>query len=336
MNDTQISPLDLKTVELCYNWPQREDFFNNFPNYAGLFTYRIRPEDIPDLKNYNIDNYCVVFESFEKYSQAVLPSISAGGFASIKGINRNHGALEDVFAFARNRADSQKVNKMRLCINCDPQDKNAFSSDEIDAFIERLFSAGTPDPERLSLCFQARRPACAIDFNRRLASRRPGVSKLMHIEPPEPLNEVENAVMFALKYGDPLLKSCSVAPEFAAEESGHGGGLYLSVLEILRSLEFSNIPGVFFISCPTCSRCRIDVISLAKKIYGRVRLIEKPLKIAVMGCEVNGPGEASHADVGVAGSLDTGVIFERGKIIRRVKAGEIEDALMAVISDYVK
>lgn len=333
MNDTQFPALDFKTVELCYNWPKKEEFFSNFPNYAGLFTYQLSPDDVKTLSGFNVNHYCVIFESLEKYSQADLSNLSAGGFFSINGIDRGHGALEDIFTFVRNRADAQKINKIRLCVNCDARDKNAFSEDEIDAFIERHSGTVALDPQRLSLCFQARRPSCMIDFNRRLASRRPEISKLIHMEPPEPLNEIENAVMFALKYGDPLLKNGTVAPKFAPEESGR---LYLSALEILRSLEFSNIPGVFFISCPTCSRCRIDVISLAGRIYDRVRLIEKPLKIAVMGCEVNGPGEASHADVGVAGSIDAGVIFVRGKIIRRVKIGEIEDALMAVISEYVE
>ncbi len=76
--------------------------------------------------------------------------------------------------------------------------------------------------------------------------------------------------------------------------------------------------GVDIISCPTCARTEIDVIKIAHKIEEMTKNIAKPLKIAVMGCSVNGPGEASHADIGITGSKKIGVIFKKGKIIQKV------------------
>ena len=78
------------------------------------------------------------------------------------------------------------------------------------------------------------------------------------------------------------------------------------------------------ISCPTCGRCQWDVISLADKVNERVKGIDKPLKVAVMGCVVNGPGEAKDCDLGIAGSKEYCVIFRNGEIIRRVAAADAE------------
>ncbi len=78
------------------------------------------------------------------------------------------------------------------------------------------------------------------------------------------------------------------------------------------------------ISCPTCGRCQWNVISLADKVNERVKGINKPLKVAVMGCVVNGPGEAKDCDLGIAGSKEYCVIFKNGEIIRRVEAADAE------------
>lgn len=89
--------------------------------------------------------------------------------------------------------------------------------------------------------------------------------------------------------------------------------------------------GVEIISCPTCGRTQIDLISLAKSVEDRLKDCKKNIKVAVMGCVVNGPGEAKEADVGVAGGLNCGVIFQKGEIVKTVAEGEILDALLAEI-----
>lgn len=89
------------------------------------------------------------------------------------------------------------------------------------------------------------------------------------------------------------------------------------------------------ISCPTCGRCMWDSMSLAQKITKRVEGIRKPLKVAVMGCVVNGPGEARDCDIGIAGSKDGCVIFKGGDIIKKVTAEEAEEAFIAEIEKLI-
>lgn len=86
--------------------------------------------------------------------------------------------------------------------------------------------------------------------------------------------------------------------------------------------------GPDLIVCPTCGRCEIDLISLAEEIEKRLSTYRAPLKIAVMGCVVNGPGEAKEADIGLAGGKGTGLLFRKGKPIRKVPESEMVEALM--------
>lgn len=89
--------------------------------------------------------------------------------------------------------------------------------------------------------------------------------------------------------------------------------------------------GVNIVSCPTCGRCRIDLRNLVKKVEKRVKRIDKPLTVAVMGCVVNGPGEAREADFGIAGGKGRGILFKKGEIIKRVKEDELLDSLFEEI-----
>lgn len=92
--------------------------------------------------------------------------------------------------------------------------------------------------------------------------------------------------------------------------------------EILRSLKLRQ-RGPEIISCPTCGRCEINLFGLAEEVESRVQRMKTPLKIAVMGCVVNGPGEAREADIGVAGGKGTGIIFRGEKILRKVKEDDL-------------
>ncbi len=85
------------------------------------------------------------------------------------------------------------------------------------------------------------------------------------------------------------------------------------------------------VSCPTCGRTKIDLISLANEVEERLRDVHKPIKVAVMGCVVNGPGEAREADIGIAGGDGCGLIFSRGEVLRKVPEEKIIDELMAEI-----
>ena len=101
---------------------------------------------------------------------------------------------------------------------------------------------------------------------------------------------------------------------------------------ILRSLGLRK-RGINFISCPTCGRTQIDLIGLAKKVEERFKNLDLPITIAVMGCPVNGPGEARHADFGIAGAIKEGYIFKKGEIIARVPESDLINSLENIIME---
>lgn len=89
--------------------------------------------------------------------------------------------------------------------------------------------------------------------------------------------------------------------------------------------------GPELVSCPTCGRTQVDLIGLAERVSDRLKTCDKPISVAVMGCVVNGPGEASDADVGVACGRGVGMVFRHGEVIRKVPEAQIVDALMEEI-----
>lgn len=161
---------------------------------------------------------------------------------------------------------------------------------------------------------------------------------------------VESYRLFSKKYDYPLHIGISEAgpPSVGIIKSSVGLGILLSegigdtirvsltarpeeevrvAYGILRSLGLRK-RGVDIISCPTCGRCRIDLRGLANKVESRLRKINKPIKVAVMGCIVNGPGEAREADYGVAGTKGRGIVFRKGRIVKQVSEEELLDALL--------
>ena len=103
---------------------------------------------------------------------------------------------------------------------------------------------------------------------------------------------------------------------------------------ILRSLRLRK-RGVEIISCPTCGRTEIDLIPLVEKAEKELAKVKTPLKVAIMGCVVNGPGEAREADVGIAGGRGLGIIFKKGEVIGKVREDELLDALLKEIRTMV-
>jgi (E)-4-hydroxy-3-methylbut-2-enyl-diphosphate synthase len=101
-------------------------------------------------------------------------------------------------------------------------------------------------------------------------------------------------------------------------------------LDILKALNMGGT-GAQIVSCPTCGRTRIDLISLANRVEERLKGCTKPIKVAVMGCIVNGPGEAREADIGIAGGDGCALLFKKGEILRKVPEEDILDELMKEI-----
>ncbi len=105
--------------------------------------------------------------------------------------------------------------------------------------------------------------------------------------------------------------------------------------EILRAVKLRH-RGPEIISCPTCGRCDIDLFSLARAVEERARKISQPIKLAVMGCIVNGPGEAREADIGVAGGKGKGIIFKGDKILKKVDESELLEEFWKEVQIVIK
>ena len=101
--------------------------------------------------------------------------------------------------------------------------------------------------------------------------------------------------------------------------------------DILKALEIRQ-KGLNLISCPTCGRTEIDLIKLAKEVEEKLKSINKPITVAIMGCVVNGPGEAKHADIGIAGGKNKGVIFKKGEVVKTVDQENLLEVLLTEIN----
>ena len=91
--------------------------------------------------------------------------------------------------------------------------------------------------------------------------------------------------------------------------------------------------GPELVSCPTCGRTKVDLISLAQEVEERLKAVDKPITVAVMGCAVNGPGEAAAADVGIAGGVGEGLLFRKGEIVKKVPQDALVDELFDLIAE---
>ncbi|WP_297240188.1 flavodoxin-dependent (E)-4-hydroxy-3-methylbut-2-enyl-diphosphate synthase [uncultured Flavonifractor sp.] len=126
--------------------------------------------------------------------------------------------------------------------------------------------------------------------------------------------------LLALGIGDTMRVSLSADP---VEE-------VLAARDILKAAGLRR-EGADLISCPTCGRTRIDLIALANEVEERLKAVDKPITVAVMGCVVNGPGEAAAADVGIAGGNGEGLLFRKGEIVKKVPQDQLVDELFALV-----
>ncbi len=126
--------------------------------------------------------------------------------------------------------------------------------------------------------------------------------------------------LLALGIGDTMRVSLSADP---VEE------IY-AAREILKAAGVRR-EGPELVSCPTCGRTKIDLIALANEVEERLKTVEKPITVAVMGCAVNGPGEARSADCGIAGGIGEGLLFQKGEIVKKVPQDRLVDELFALI-----
>lgn len=190
------------------------------------------------------------------------------------------------------------------------------------AFCEHFESRGFDD---IVVSAKASSVSTSIDAYRQLAERTPyplhiGVTEAGTSLAGTVKSSVGLGVLLAEGIGDTLRVSLTADP---VDE-------ILVAWEILGALDLRrNHPEM--ISCPTCGRCQVDLIEIAQAVDRRLREKSSPIKVAVMGCVVNGPGEAREADIGVAAGKGVGLIFAKGEPLRKVPENQIVDALMEEI-----
>jgi (E)-4-hydroxy-3-methylbut-2-enyl-diphosphate synthase len=168
-----------------------------------------------------------------------------------------------------------------------------------------------------------------IDAYRMLSAR---VNYPLHLGITEAGTLIPGCVKSAIGIG--LLLAEGIGDTIRVSLSAHPKKEIDAGFSILRSLGLRNY-GVDLISCPTCSRTEIDLLGLAAKVEKAVSRIKTPIKVAVMGCVVNGPGEAKEADIGIAGGKGRGILFKKGKIVGTYDEKDLLKAMLDELKEFV-
>ena len=187
-------------------------------------------------------------------------------------------------------------------------------------FVDHFETRGFTD---IVLSAKAHSVSTTLETYRRLSSELPqiplhlGVTEAGGIQQGTIKSSIALGALLAEGIGDTMRVSLTADP---VEEVPVAWGI-LSALELRRR-------GPEIVSCPTCARCQVDLIEIADEVTRRLASCTKPITVAVMGCVVNGPGEASDADVGVACGRGSALLFRHGEAVRKVDESQIVDALI--------
>ena len=234
---------------------------------------------------------------------AVIDAAGAGGAAIRIGVNA--GSLEQDLAARDDLTQPEKLVASSL------------------RFVEHFENRGFTD---IVLSAKAHSVRTTIDTYRALSRELPqvplhlGVTEAGGIRQGTIKSSIALGTLLGEGIGDTMRVSLTADP---LEEVPVAWGI-LSALGLRRR-------GPEMVSCPTCARCQVNMIPIANEVERRLQSCSKPISVAVMGCVVNGPGEAADADVGVACGKGSALLFERGEPVRKISDTEIVDALMAEI-----
>ena len=195
----------------------------------------------------------------------------------------------------------------------------------VDATMEQVERFESLDFELIKVSLKAFDVPTTIEANKAIAQRMPYP---LHLGITEAGTPRTGAIRSAVGIG--TLLYMGIGDTIRVSLSGDPKEEVIAGYEILKSLELGQ-RGPTLISCPSCGRAEVDIIALAEAVEQRLVKMEKPIKVAVMGCVVNGPGEARDADVGIACGKGRGVIFRKGRQVRTVGEKDFLDALMAEV-----
>ena len=195
----------------------------------------------------------------------------------------------------------------------------------VDAAMEQVEMFESLDFELIKVSLKAFDVPTTIEANKAIAQRMPYTLHLGITEAGTPRTGVIRSAV-----GIGALLYMGIGDTIRVSLTGDPREEVIAGYEILKSLDLSQ-RGPILISCPSCGRAEVDIIGLANAVEERLVKLEKPIKVAVMGCVVNGPGEAREADVGIACGKGRGVIFRKGEQVRTVEEADFLTALMAEV-----
>jgi (E)-4-hydroxy-3-methylbut-2-enyl-diphosphate synthase len=257
--------------------------------------------------------------------------------AGVDGLRINPGNIGDAAAVARvvGAAAERKV-PVRIGVNSGSLDKDLLVSHggaTAEAMVEsalrqvRLLESLRFNEIKISL--KSSDVITMVEAYRLLADK---VSYPFHLGVTEAGTLVGGTVKSALGIG--LLLVQGIGDTIRVSLTSDPVNEVRAAYDILRALKLRE-RGVELISCPTCGRCELDLINLTQEVEQRLLRIKTPLKVAIMGCVVNGPGEAREADVGIAGGRGQGILFKKGEIIAKIPEGQLLPRLMQEITTMI-
>jgi len=251
--------------------------------------------------------------------------------AGVDGLRLNPGNISDPEQIAKVvKAAKKRQAPIRIGINAGslpPASKPCTSISEhmVNAALEQIDLLESLDFDLIKVSLKAFDVPTTIEAYRAIASK---MSYPLHLGITEAGLPRAGAVRSAVGIG--ILLHEGIGDTIRVSLTAHPCEEVNTAYEILKSLDLRQ-HGPTLISCPSCGRAEVDIISLAESVDKNLKEISKPIKIAVMGCVVNGPGEAKDADVGIACGKGKGAIFRKGKVVNTVAEKDFLDALMAEV-----
>jgi (E)-4-hydroxy-3-methylbut-2-enyl-diphosphate synthase len=256
--------------------------------------------------------------------------------AGVDGLRLNPGNIRDKEHITRvvNAAKQRNV-PIRIGINAGslpPATKQYGSVAEhmVDAALEQVRLLESLDFNLIKISLKAFSVLTTIDAYRNIAVKIPYPLHLGITEAGLPRT---GAIRSAVGIG--ILLHEGIGDTIRVSLSGHPCEEVRTAYDILKSLELRQ-HGPTLVSCPTCGRTEMDTISLAQSVERFLMTVNKPVKVAVMGCVVNGPGEAKDADVGIACGKGKGALFKKGEVIRTVDEKDLLEALLTEIKNIIE
>ncbi len=254
---------------------------------------------------------------------------------NIDGLRLNPGNISDPEQITKIvRAAKERAVPIRIGINAGslPSPSKPYPSiaeHMVDVALEQVHLLESLDFDLIKVSLKAFSLPTTIEAYRMIASRIPYP---LHLGITEAGLPKAGAIRSAVGIG--ILLYEGIGDTIRVSLSAHPCEEIYTAFEILKSLELRQ-HGPTLISCPSCGRSETDILGLAEAVDKNLRKISKPIKVAVMGCVVNGPGEAKDADVGIACGKGKGAIFRKGRIVRTVTEKESFESLMKEINNFL-